>query len=50
MRKCDHQGVQQGFMVRVVKKAGFDYPIPEIISKLPAERTTPPCNKTTYED
>jgi branched-chain amino acid transport system substrate-binding protein len=50
MRKCDHQGVQQGFMVRVVKKPGFDYPIPEIISKLPAERTTPPCNKTAYED
>jgi branched-chain amino acid transport system substrate-binding protein len=50
MRKCDHQGVQQGFMVRVVKKAGFDYPIPEVISTLPAERTTPPCNKTTYED
>jgi len=50
MRKCDHQGVQQGFMVRVVKTAGFDYPIPEVISRLPAERTSPPCNKTTYED
>ena len=27
MRKCDHQGVQQGFMVEVVKKPGFDTPI-----------------------
>ena len=50
MRKCDHQGVQQGFMVKVVKKAGFDHPIPEVISTLPAERTTPPCNKMTYDD
>ena len=50
MRKCDHQGVQQGFMVRVVKKEGFDHPIPEVIATLPAERTTPPCNKMTYDD
>jgi len=27
IRKCDHQGVQQGFMVEVVKKAGFDTPV-----------------------
>ena len=50
MRKCDHQGVQQGFMVKVVKKDGFDHPIPEVIAVLPAERTTPPCNKMTYDD
>jgi branched-chain amino acid transport system substrate-binding protein len=50
MRKCDHQGVQQGFMVKVVKKDGFDHPIPEVIATLPAERTTPPCNKMTYDD
>ena len=50
LRKCDHQGVQQGFMVRVVRKAGFDYPIPEVIATLPGEHTAPPCNKTTYDD
>ena len=50
MRKCDHQGVQQGFMVKVVKKDGFDHPVPEVIATLPAERTTPPCNKMTYDD
>jgi branched-chain amino acid transport system substrate-binding protein len=50
MRKCDHQGVQQGFMVRVVKKEGFDTPIPEVIATFPGERTTPACNTMAYED
>ncbi len=50
MRKCDHQGVQSGYVVRVAKRDGFDYPVPEIIKTLPGERTTPPCNKTTYDD
>jgi hypothetical protein len=36
--------------VKVVKRAQFDYPIPEVITMLPGERTTPPCNKTTYDD
>ncbi len=49
MRKCDHQGVQQGFMVKVVKKDGFDTPIPEVIATYPGDRTTPPCNKMVYE-
>ena len=50
MRKCDHQGVQQGFMVKVVKKAGFDTPVPEVIATFPGEQTTPPCNTMTYKD
>jgi branched-chain amino acid transport system substrate-binding protein len=50
MRECDHQAVQQGFMVKVVKKAGFSHPIPEIIATYPGERTTPGCRKMTYED
>ncbi len=50
MRKCDHQGVQAGFVVKAVKKAGFDHPVPEVIATLPAERVTPPCNKMTYDD
>ena len=41
MRECDHQAVQQGFMVKVVKKEGFDHPIPEVIATYPGERTTP---------
>ena len=50
MRKCDHQGVQQGFMVEVKKKAGFDTPIPEVIATFPGEQTTPGCNAMTYKD
>jgi len=50
IRKCDHQGVQQGFMVKVVKRDGFDHPIPEVLAVLPEDRTTPPCNKMTYDD
>ena len=50
MRKCDHQGVQQGFMVKVVKKDGFSHPVPEVIATYPGDRTTPPCNKMVYDD
>jgi hypothetical protein len=50
MRKCDHQGVQQGFMVEVKKKAGFDTPVPEVIATFPGDQTTPDCNKMTYKD
>ena len=50
MRACDHQAVQQGFMVKVVKKAGFDTPVPEVIATFPGERTTPGCKKTSYDD
>jgi branched-chain amino acid transport system substrate-binding protein len=50
MRKCDHQGVQQGFMVEVKKKAGFDTPVPEVIATFPGDQTTPECNKMAYKD
>jgi hypothetical protein len=50
IRKCDHQGVQQGFMVEVVKKAGFDTPVPEVIATFPGEATTPACNTMTFKD
>jgi branched-chain amino acid transport system substrate-binding protein len=50
MRKCDHQGVQQGFMVEVVKQQGFDTPIPKVIATFPGESTTPKCNSMTFDD
>jgi len=50
MRKCDHQGVQQGFIFKAAMRDGYSHPVPEIIATLPAERTTPPCNKMTYDD
>ena len=49
-RECDQQAVQDGYMVRVVKKDGFPHPIPEVIATYPGERTTPGCRKMTYDD
>jgi branched-chain amino acid transport system substrate-binding protein len=50
MRACDHQGAQQGFIVRVVKKDGMAHPEPEVIASYPADRVTPPCNAMVYTD
>ena len=50
MRKCDHQAVQNGFMVRAVKREDFSHPVPEIIATYAGEQTTPPCNKETFEE
>jgi ABC-type branched-subunit amino acid transport system substrate-binding protein len=50
IRKCDHQGVQQGFMVEVVKKPGSDTPVPEVIATFPGDSTTPTCNTMTFKD
>ena len=50
MRECDHQGVQQGFMVKVVESKEFPHPVPEVIATFPGEKTTPPCRQMTYND
>jgi branched-chain amino acid transport system substrate-binding protein len=50
MRACDHQAVQSGFMVKVVKREDAAMPIPEVIASYPGERTTPSCNKQSYDD
>jgi branched-chain amino acid transport system substrate-binding protein len=50
MRACDHQGAQQGFIVKVVKHEGMAHPMPEVIATYPADRVTPPCNKMAYDD
>lgn len=50
MRKCDHQGEQQGFVVQVVADKRYSHPIPKLIKTYPAERVTPPCNKSSYND
>ncbi len=49
IRACDHQGEQQGFMVKVVKKEGAAKPTPELIATFPADRVTPGCGKMTYD-
>ncbi len=50
MRACDHQAVQQGFMVKVVKPAGAKLPQPAVIDVYPADKVTPACRKETYDD
>jgi branched-chain amino acid transport system substrate-binding protein len=50
IRKCDHQGVQGGTVVKLVKADGFSSPVPEIIATFPGDKTVPACNKMTYED
>jgi branched-chain amino acid transport system substrate-binding protein len=50
IRKCDHQAVQNGYMVKLVRSEGFSYPVPQIIATYPGDKTTPACNKMTFED
>src|ERR1700738_4805651 len=45
-----HQAVQNGYMVKLAKGEGFSYPVPQIIATYPGEKTTPACNKMTFED
>jgi branched-chain amino acid transport system substrate-binding protein len=48
MRKCDHQGENQGFVVKVAQNKGFPEPVGEIVKIYPREQTTPDCRKSTY--
>jgi branched-chain amino acid transport system substrate-binding protein len=49
MRACDHQAMQQGFMVKVVRKEGMTDPVPELIATFPADQVTPACRQMTFE-
>jgi len=49
MRKCDHQGENQGFVVKVAKTDKFAEPIGEIIKIYPREQTTPDCRSASYK-
>ena len=49
MRACDHQAMQQGYIVKVVKQED-SMPVPQVIATYPPERTAPACNKMTYDD
>jgi branched-chain amino acid transport system substrate-binding protein len=48
MRKCDHQGENQGFVVKVTKTDKYHEPIPEIIKVYPRETITPDCRSSSY--
>jgi branched-chain amino acid transport system substrate-binding protein len=49
IRACDHQAVQQGYIVKVVKQED-PVPVPQVIATFPGERTTPACRQMTYDD
>jgi branched-chain amino acid transport system substrate-binding protein len=49
IRACDHQAVQQGYIVKVVKQED-PMPVPQVIATYPGDRTAPACNKMTYDD
>jgi branched-chain amino acid transport system substrate-binding protein len=48
MRKCDHQGENQGFVVRVGQNTRFSEPVGEIVKIYPREMTTPDCRSASY--
>ena len=49
MRACDHQAVQGGYIVKVVKKDGAKYPVPEIVATFPGDQVTPACRQMTFD-
>jgi hypothetical protein len=49
IRACDHQAVQGGYMVKVVKKEGAKTPVPVIISTYPGDEVTPACRQMTFD-
>jgi branched-chain amino acid transport system substrate-binding protein len=49
IRACDHQAVQQGYIVKVVKQED-PMPVPQVIATYSGDRTAPACNKMTYDD
>ncbi|HYT48721.1 MAG TPA: ABC transporter substrate-binding protein [Burkholderiales bacterium] len=48
MRKCDHQGENQGFVVKVAKNDKFAEPIAEIVKIYPREINTPDCRSASF--
>jgi ABC-type branched-subunit amino acid transport system substrate-binding protein len=49
MRKCDHQGENQGFVVKVGQNKRFSEPVGEIVKIYPREQTTPDCRSQSYK-
>ena len=49
MRQCDHQGENQGFVVKVAASGKYPEPIPEIVKIYPRETITPDCLSTSYK-
>jgi branched-chain amino acid transport system substrate-binding protein len=50
MRKCDHQGETQGFVVKVAQSEKYAEPIPEIVKIYPRQAVTPDCRSSSYSN
>jgi len=50
MRKCDHQGENQGFVVKVAKNDKYAEPVPEIVKIYPRSAVTPDCKSSSYSN
>jgi branched-chain amino acid transport system substrate-binding protein len=48
MRRCDHQGENQGFVVKVGQAKGFSEPVGEIVKIYSREQITPDCRSQNY--
>jgi branched-chain amino acid transport system substrate-binding protein len=48
IRACDGQAEQQGFVVRVARREGFPYPVPDVISTFTAAEVTPACRASNF--
>lgn len=49
MRKCDHQGENQGFVVKVAASSKYPEPVAEIVKIYSREQITPDCLSTGYK-
>lgn len=49
MRKCDHQGENQGFVVKVAGSSKYPEPVAEIVKIYSREQITPDCLSTGYK-
>jgi branched-chain amino acid transport system substrate-binding protein len=48
MRKCDHQGENQGFVVKVARNEKYAEPVAEIVKIYPREMNTPDCRSASF--
>lgn len=49
MRKCDHQAVSDGYLIKCVKDSTYPYPVPQVIKTYSGDFVTPKCNSQTYD-
>ena len=48
MRRCDHQGENQGFVVKVARNDKYAEPVGEIVKIYPREVNTPDCRSSSF--